>query len=552
MVRTILNEFDMKNWLLFVLSSVFVLGLASCGGGGSSGLPENSPTAAINPNVIPDLAPVVNPSPNPSPGAAVTPTVTFVTPASDVYFTGGMNVKVAVTGAPDKVELYKNGVLEGIMAAPLYEYYWQNGSEPEGVYTLTAKAIKAGTADVVSSARVVTVDRTNPELVSRLPADGAANVQRTDEISVTMSEPILASTVNSTTVRLFVGGVEVGSSAMLDATGKKIRIAFNVPPALPATVTVAIRGLTDLAGRLNYTIADSSFVMGAAPAGAPKVILSFTTDRLTTITPGRANPKSHTALINLQNFTAGPKDINYSALRVLMVNNSVITVFSSDVFVNTPDCPIGVCFTIDLAGKFDSFNNGSLNIRARVKLKDDTFIFSPEVPLLIAISNLESNFPIGWSIDPDGVGVVKGTPKPTSYTPILDGRELFGLYNFGPFFSHQEVASAGTITYRKTYNIQSIYNTQDGEFYYKFKAITDTIGPGSTDAIYGGIRACQDAEKRFCTVWNTFISTGGSGIRQGPPNLGVNSNTPYVEVYLTFDSQQGNSPLFIGNMFFGF
>jgi hypothetical protein len=306
----------MKNLRLHALHIVLAFGLTACGGGGSPGegnsIPVVNQNPVVNPNNVNNPNPIINPNPspapNPSPGAVVTPTVALITPASDIYFSGGMNVEVAVTGAPDKVEFYKNGVLQTTVAVPPFVYYWDNSSEPEGVYTLTAKAIKAGTADVVSAARVVTVDRTHPTLVSRLPASGATNVQRTDEISVTMSEPMLASNVNATTVRLLVGGAEVGSTAVLDATGKKIRIAFNTPPTLPATVTVAISGLTDLAGRLNDPIADSSFVMVAPPLGTPTVILTLPYGTITTVYPGRTGG-SRAAQVNLRNFTANePQD----------------------------------------------------------------------------------------------------------------------------------------------------------------------------------------------------------------------------------------------------
>jgi Bacterial Ig-like domain/Bacterial Ig domain len=554
----------MKNLRFHVIHLALALSLVACGGGGG-GSPEQgnigpvvNQNPLINPNTINNPNPIVNPNPspvpNPTPTAVVTPTVAFITPASDIYFTGGMNVEVAVTGAPDKVEFYKNGVLEATVAAPPYGYYWQNGSEPEGVYTLTAKAVKTGTADVVSAARVVTVDRTNPTLVSRLPADGATNVQRTDEISVTMSEPMLASTVNATTVRLLVGGAEVGSTAVLDATGKKIRIAFNTPPALPATVTVAISGLTDLAGKLNDPIADARFVMVAPALGSPTAIISLSSSTIT-----RAYGSSRTSVeaggftivnVNLRDY---PSYYNYQKT-LLIINGKADKLGTYYLNPDPVKCPIGLCTYFQL-DNLNSYNNGNVMVKVRFRFEDGSTLDSPEVPLTIDIPNLENQGRLfdNWIPDPGNVGTVGFVGVPAIYT----NNSLFlGLESYKPqyslFIKHDSVAlngvTGGLATFRKRFPLVLAYE-QGADFNIGFKALIQSTS-GNSDRIYGAIRSCKPGSVPNlpdCTVWNS-LRTFGDTLLGGPPYL---SGSTYIEVELTFDSSGPTGTFLMGNMFLG-
>jgi Bacterial Ig-like domain/Bacterial Ig domain len=555
----------MKNLKLHALHIVIALGLTACGGGGSPGESNITPVVnqnpVVNPNNINNPNPIVNPSPspapNPSPAEVITPTVAFITPASDIYFSGGMNVEVVVTGAPDKVEFYKNGLLAATAAASPYVYYWDNSSEPEGVYTLTAKTIKAGTADVVSAARVVTVDRTHPTLVSRLPASGATNVQRTDEISVTMSEPMLASNVNATTVRLLVGGAEVGSTAVLDATGKKIRIAFNTPPALPATVTVAISGLTDLARKLNDPIADASFLMPAPALGTPTVILTLPYGTITTVYPGRTGG-SRAAQVNLRNFTANEPQDPRRLMELLVGDKRLANSFS----YQNPDpvkCPIGICYEVNL-GPLNSFNNGTLLIKARFPLANGSNIDSAEVPLTIKIPNgaaFATPFGNYWTPEPDNIGVAAERSTPSDFFPPNPATDVGYRPAYGLFVGHQSVAKdftlGGEASYTQKFPILPGGNTQGAEFQPFFTALvgtTNRVTFPNGDYIRVSLRACKDAQD--CTGWNvdTFWSDTQSGILfKSPP---YKTDTNYVEVVLTFSSSGQTGAAYINNIFFGY
>ena len=104
-------------------------------------------------------------------------------------------------------------------------------------------------------------DTTAPVVVSQVPAASATNIYLVDEISVTFSEPMAASSVNATNAQLKIGSVVTPSTATLDASGTKLVLIPTGLPALPGTVSVSLTGLTDKAGNVLATF-NSSF---AAP-----------------------------------------------------------------------------------------------------------------------------------------------------------------------------------------------------------------------------------------------------------------------------------------------
>ncbi len=186
------------------------------------------------------------------------PTVAISSPSVDVFTKGTVNFQVVVTNAPDTVELLRNGVVLVTLTAP-YSYAWDTTSEPEAAYSMTARVKKAGTADVVSAAKQVTVDRTAPTLVSRVPANGTTNVFLTDEISATFNEPLLPSSVNTGSAQLKIGTNVVFSTPSLNAVGTKITIVPTILPTLTATIDMVFTGLTDRAGNVAV-IPNSNFV----------------------------------------------------------------------------------------------------------------------------------------------------------------------------------------------------------------------------------------------------------------------------------------------------
>lgn len=190
-----------------------------------------------------------------------TPPTVSITNSSDAFAKGIISIELAVTGNPDSVELLKDGAVLATVAAP-YTFVWDTTTQTEKMYSLTARAKKAGTADVVSAAKSVTVDRTAPTVVTRLPVDEITNFLLTDEISVTFNEAILASSVNAANVQLKIGANVTSSTATLNAAATKITIVPTVLPTLIATISTVLNGVTDKAGNVavvastNFTAPD--------------------------------------------------------------------------------------------------------------------------------------------------------------------------------------------------------------------------------------------------------------------------------------------------------
>ncbi|MFE8600264.1 Ig-like domain-containing protein [Archangium violaceum] len=174
--------------------------------------------------------------------------VTITAPTGTFYTSGSVELTVDVRGGtPDLVRLYKNEAELAIIDSP-YRYTWNTAAEPEGSYTLTVRALKAGRT--FSSAPVtVIVDRTNLQVASRSPAPGSTNVAYSTPIQVLFSKPVKATTINDTTVSFTVSGVLAEKTLSLSSDGRTLTLLPKVKPPLPATVSIGLsNGITDSAG----------------------------------------------------------------------------------------------------------------------------------------------------------------------------------------------------------------------------------------------------------------------------------------------------------------
>ncbi|WNG56490.1 hypothetical protein F0U59_18320 [Archangium gephyra] len=202
--------------------------------------------------------PEIDTSPPRQPDAGVDPadsgtpstelSVTITAPTGTFYTSGAVDLSVDVRGGtPDLVRLYKNEAELAIIDSP-YRYTWNTATEPEGSYTLTVRALKAGRT--FSSAPVtVIVDRTNLQVASRSPAPGSTNVAYSTPIQVLFSKPVKATTINDTTVSFTVAGVLAEKTLTLSSDGRTLTLAPKVKPPLPATVSIGLSSsITDSAG----------------------------------------------------------------------------------------------------------------------------------------------------------------------------------------------------------------------------------------------------------------------------------------------------------------
>ena len=560
------QSFRNTAWLLCIAS---VIGLWGCGGGGGGANPVDPivvpaavvPAAVVPPVVVPPVVvppvvvpPVVNVNP-PNPGPGITLTVAFVTPGADAAIPSDFNARVDVTGSPDKVEFYVNGILKGAMdspttpAGPEYYFYWTASSEPEGTYILTAKATKAGSSDVTSAPRTIIVDRTFPTLVSRTPADGARNVLSTDEISITMSEPMMANSIDFNSVKLLKNGVDVDSIATLDSTGKKISVRFKNSQLYPATLTMVVNGIKDLAGK-GASIPNATFgVVDQIITGPPKV--NLTLSKYAFFTSGAT-----TARITLQNFSSS-MPLSPTIFMQLVTNGRILDTNPSSLAQGPVDCPEGYCRLSTFY--LNSNQNGTHPIKARVFLADGTIIESNVVTLSVDIENRSFDFPAGWTPFPNNIGSVLAAPTPQAYIDYEapgNGRDKSGFPPNIKMRSHQQVfdaarnVEAGIAVYNRTFNISSVDNEVGAAGIYVFSFAFDNT-PYNNDTVTTKARACRFVND--CTVWNYRNATlKGESYQRGELRLVAPrmDGTGYIEVEVTFDSGQRNSNFLVFNVDF--
>ncbi|MCP3168989.1 hypothetical protein [Myxococcus qinghaiensis] len=118
-----------------------------------------SATACID---VPDITPVQG-------------EVRIRTPGGTAYTKGVLDIGLEVTGhRPDRVELLRAGEVMAVLKSP-YTYAWDTTGETEGEHRLGARVVFGETV-FTGQERVVVVDRTAPQVVSRAPEPGAQDV----------------------------------------------------------------------------------------------------------------------------------------------------------------------------------------------------------------------------------------------------------------------------------------------------------------------------------------------------------------------------------------
>ncbi|WP_228559580.1 MULTISPECIES: Ig-like domain-containing protein [Myxococcus] len=183
--------------------------------------------------------------------------VRITAPAGTAYTNGVVEVRLDVTGhTPDRVELLKDGEVMAELAPP-YTYTWDTAGEAEGTYRLEARAA-LGDLAYVSASREVVVDRTPPQVVSRVPEPGAQEVWVQSPIRAEFSEPVKRSAVTTESMHLTVGDVAVAHTVSLSEDGKTVTVVPVTQMTAPSTVALAFSGtVTDLAGNAAVNLGEA-------------------------------------------------------------------------------------------------------------------------------------------------------------------------------------------------------------------------------------------------------------------------------------------------------
>ncbi|MCP3065496.1 Ig-like domain-containing protein [Myxococcus sp. K38C18041901] len=161
---------------------------------------------------------------------------------------GGVDVQAELTGAsPEKVELLVDGSAVETMLPP-YKLRLDTQALIEGDHELRVRTTLGGNVSL-SEPSQLTVDRTPPVLMSRVPAPGDLSVPAGQVVRVEFSEALEPETVHAGSVRLEVDSKIVAGDVTLSADGRGVTISpvGRLPKDVAIQVVLDV-SVTDLAG----------------------------------------------------------------------------------------------------------------------------------------------------------------------------------------------------------------------------------------------------------------------------------------------------------------
>jgi hypothetical protein len=183
---------------------------------------------------------------NPQPSGI---TITRTLPSQDlVYINETVRIQFLVDGISDaEVELV---VGEKTLARVRYPYRYDLDTRTLAEGETTVKGVLHAHPDVASEPLTLVVDRTPPVVVERAPSPNSGAVWYRAPIGLTFSEPIVPSTVTTSSVRVATASQELIDAAItLDDDARSVAIVLQELPEIPATLTIrATDAITDLAG----------------------------------------------------------------------------------------------------------------------------------------------------------------------------------------------------------------------------------------------------------------------------------------------------------------
>ena len=190
--------------------------------------------------------------------AVVLNSVSITSPtATTTYTNGSVSIVVSTdhpTSAPISiVATGANAATVGTVTAPQASFNWNTTGVAEGTYSVTAQLTSNGKT-VVSNAVNIVVDRTPPQVVvsSLVPAPSAADVVLVAPIVAGFSEPLLPSTVTSSTITIQTASAStLPTTVSLSADGKTATLLITSDKGIAldqAFIGTFSSSITDLAG----------------------------------------------------------------------------------------------------------------------------------------------------------------------------------------------------------------------------------------------------------------------------------------------------------------
>ena len=190
--------------------------------------------------------------------AVVPNSVSITAPTAATTYTNGSVSIVVFTDHPTSapISIIATGATAatvGTVTAPQASFNWNTTGVAEGTYSVTAQLTSNGKT-VTSNAVTIVVDRTPPQVVvsTLVPAPSASDVVLVAPIVAGFSEPLLPSTVTSTTITIqTASATTLPTTVSLSGDGKTATLAITSDKGI--TLDQAFTGtfsssITDLAG----------------------------------------------------------------------------------------------------------------------------------------------------------------------------------------------------------------------------------------------------------------------------------------------------------------
>ncbi len=251
--------------------------------------------------VPPDLTPPVVTSINPAGGASEVPISTAIavtfSEALDAASVNGSTVSLGTAGgASVSATVSYNSATHTVSLVPSVAL------SKSTTYTVSIAGGNGGVQDaagnslaqtITSTFTTVVPDLTPPTVTSMNPASGATNVLADTAVTITFSEALDASTVNSTNISLRTNaGVVVAAAVTYNAASHTVTLTPNTPLSNNAVYRVSVaNGVKDAAGNALATSVTTSFTTIAAPVPSA-AMSSLWSDSTTPSTADVGEPQS--------------------------------------------------------------------------------------------------------------------------------------------------------------------------------------------------------------------------------------------------------------------
>jgi hypothetical protein len=189
-----------------------------------------------------------------------------------------------VTVIPATVSLFAPNVIRITPNAPFTaaNNYYRLNIAANGLKDTDGNFAAASANDYFYTQTNSVVDNTAPTVTGLAPSNGSTNIGDNAVIQVGFSTAIDPLTVNGTTIKVMGGGsTVVPSSITFDSTGQIVTITPLLPLPDSTTMTLAISGVTDIAGNAVAT-QSTSFTTGTGSDITAPVVVSSSVDTLDT------------------------------------------------------------------------------------------------------------------------------------------------------------------------------------------------------------------------------------------------------------------------------